>query len=255
MIPPSHKSPRPDGSRLVLALGLLGLLCIALLWGAQRPVASAAAVAPAVLGFDPQQAELAVGDTFTVAVRINDVVALYGADVRFSFDPQVLQGLSVIAGDAPRPDFTVRRQVDNISGTVWYAATSISPTLPFSGTGTVVSVVFRARTAGTSVFAFTYHKLVQRTGLPCTYTVGPAGQVRVRAVTSTPTPTPSSTATMTPTIAPSRTPTATSTVTATPTRPSGLGSQHLYLPWLKRSAGSHAAQVAGMAPGKVSDED
>ena len=234
---------RPSSPRLAFAFVLIGLLSIGLLWALRWPVSGAKSVAvdaPASLAFAPPDLVVRAGELVSVEVRISDIVGLYGADVRIKFDPQSLQvedadlhatGVQVTAGNAPQPDFLLRRVADNEAGTVWYAATSVSPTLPFSGTGTIVTIAFRGQAEGTSAIEFTYHKLVQRTGLPSDYTVGPASQVQVLPVTSTPTPTTTLTPTVTPT--PSHTPTPTASPTQT-TTPVGGGSKRLHLPLILR---------------------
>lgn len=122
----------------------------------------------------PQEAQVGAGQTTTVAVRVEDVQALYGLDIRLGFDPQVVEvvdadpdaeGIQLLPGDLLSPDFFVRNTADNAEGTAWFAMTQLNPSEAVSGSGTAFSVIFRGKDQGTSCsIDITYAKLSSRDG-------------------------------------------------------------------------------------------
>jgi hypothetical protein len=160
------------------------------------PASITAAEAP-----DPQSADLTASvslarsattvercNTVTVDIRVNDVVSLYGADVRIQYDPTLLRVVDQDAytegtqiqplGGFLKPDFVIRKVACNALdaadelcnepaevGVVWYAATQMNPTPPVSGSGVIARITFRAAGAGLSSLTFTYSKLSDREGV------------------------------------------------------------------------------------------
>jgi hypothetical protein len=111
---------------------------------------------------DPPAISVTQEQTTTLSFVIENARDLYGADVRVQFDPAVAEvvdaypgqtGVQITPGSFLRPDFVVRSVADNTAGTIWYASTQVSPTLPISGTGTLFSVVLRGKavTSETSI--------------------------------------------------------------------------------------------------------
>jgi hypothetical protein len=99
------------------------------------------------------------GQTISYNITL-DVTDLYGAQLELSFDPAVLQvaGTEVTPGSCPKPDFVVINSFDNSAGTVSYAATSLSDTVPCDG-GVVASIQFQVSptaTVGTTQVQFDY---------------------------------------------------------------------------------------------------
>ena len=105
-----------------------------------------------------------------VEIWATDITDLYGVDVRFTFDPAVLQ---VVDADPAspgtqitplsgflQPDFVARKVACNIAdasdpncptaGLVWYAATQIAPHAPVSGSGALATIDFVGQGAGLS---------------------------------------------------------------------------------------------------------
>jgi hypothetical protein len=127
-----------------------------------------------VVRCNPAVVTATVRSRANLEIYVENVVDLYGADVRLSFDPafaQVADADPVASGvqieilrDFLKPDFVVRKSADNISGAIWYAATQVSPTLPVSGSGAVARVTFLPQTTGTFTMSFTYQELARRTG-------------------------------------------------------------------------------------------
>lgn len=97
------------------------------------------------------------GQEFTVPVRIVGVSNLYGADVRLTYNPAVLQGVRVDHGGFLQPGFVVRQgfygppQCNPMCAR--YALTQLNPTPPASGSGVLMHVTFRAVAPGASSLA------------------------------------------------------------------------------------------------------
>jgi hypothetical protein len=99
---------------------------------------------------------VAVGQEFTVPVRITGVSNLYGYDVRLPHDTAMLQGVRVDHGGfLNQPWYVIRNGFYAYGGRgcvgycAWYALTSLNPALPKSGNGTLVYVTYRALQPGT----------------------------------------------------------------------------------------------------------
>ena len=127
-----------------------------------------------IILIQPSASNVNVGNTVTVDIWIEDVIDLYGADVRLSFDPTLLEvqdadgnpanGVQIQGGSFPAPNFVVKKEADNGAGTIWYAVSQMSPTEPVSGSGVAASVTFKGLAEGTSSVAFTYQKIVKIDG-------------------------------------------------------------------------------------------
>ncbi len=207
------------GVALVLAL----LFC--------TPVGHGLAQGTAVV-INPPTSEVAIGATVTVEVRIENVADMYGAEVHLNFNSAVLEvvdadagtaGVQVEHGSFLSPDFVAQNTVDQGSGMIHYAIAQMPPNEPVSGTGVLVKVTFRGKTAGTSPVNFTSVILSDRNGMPIS-NAPQGGSVAVPSgdtPTPTETPVPSDTPTPTPTETPvpgdTPTPTPTSTPGPTPT--------------------------------------
>jgi len=123
----------------------------------------------------------------TVDVWVNDVVGLYGADFRMTFDParlQVVDQDSYTYGTQLQPigtflktDFVIRKVACNALdssnslcdepaevGTIWYSNTQVNPSVEVSGSGPIASITFRALSPGSSPLVFYYTKLADRNG-------------------------------------------------------------------------------------------
>lgn len=202
-------------------------------------VPGVAAAGQAIVRTDPLTLSVAVGSTVTVDIYIEDVVALYGADVELAFDPALVQvqdsdpdtsGIQIqplygfmspdlvleqVACNAPDP---AGGQCQS-GGLAWYVATQFNPSLPVSGSGAIAAVTFKGLRDGVSPLIITHRKLSDRDGMEIP-SAARDGQITVGAgVPDTPTaaptlpPTLTSTATSTPTVAPTVTSTVTSPVT------------------------------------------
>ncbi len=247
-----HKRNRPlhsSAAMRTIALGMcLTILALSASLVGQQVLAERSPFDGAVVRCDPLHASGPFNQNLPVNIYVQDVIDLYGADVRLSFDPSVAQVVDAdpsLPGtqiqplaDFMSPDFVIRKEANNSAGTIWYAATQLNPSQPVSGSGPLARITFHADTAGSFVMPITSAQLSKAGGIPipvsiqdCSVTfqsLTPASPTftptrtptatAVPSATSTPTPThtPSPTFTLTPT--PSRTPTSTST----PTPPSAL---------------------------------
>ena len=175
--------PKTISKRIVtIAIALVGAILLA-----GQPASRGFAQSTMVL-VQPSASEVDADDTVPVEVRIEDVVDLYGVDVRLSFDPMLLEvqdadgnpanGVQIQGGGFPAPNFVVKNEADNSAGTVWYAVSQMNPTEPVSGSGVVVSVTFKGLTDGVSSVAFTYQKIVEKDGDPISATTQD-GQITV----------------------------------------------------------------------------
>jgi hypothetical protein len=77
-----------------------------------------------------------VGDVFDVAIRIDNVTNLAGADVQLQFNPALLQvqdadpgkeGTQIRPGNFPVPNFIATNVVTNTTGQIQYAAIQFPP--------------------------------------------------------------------------------------------------------------------------------
>lgn len=172
--------------RLVLAALVLCLALPGLLPG---PARAAPGVEGARLSFLPAPAAIQGCETISVQVWANDVAGLYGVDIALAFDAGVLEvvdadtarpGVQVQHGGFLSPDFVVSREADNTAGTVHYTVSQVAPSPPVDGSGVLLTVLFRARSAtSASAVAFTQADLVDLDGMllevtPVTGSIGAA---------------------------------------------------------------------------------
>jgi hypothetical protein len=159
--------------RLILFVLLIGLVFLSPRSGYLQ---SAVAHSPdaATITFSPSPVTIAGCDSVLVNVMVNDVVNLYGADVQISFDPAVLEvvdanptkpGVQVLNGGFLVKPWILYDTANNTTGVIHFVATQINPTPPANGTGILITINFRARTAATSSsLNFTFTQLADREG-------------------------------------------------------------------------------------------
>lgn len=144
------------------------------------------AAASATVGIDSQQPSVSGCGTTRVEIWVRDISDLYGADIRFTFDPSILQvadadpatpgtQITPLAGFL-KPEYIARKIACNVAdpddpncpeaGVVWYAATQLAPTEPVSGSGPIAAIDFLAVAPGVSAFDIFYSKVVRRDGAP-----------------------------------------------------------------------------------------
>jgi hypothetical protein len=101
------------------------------------------------MSIGPSSGSFECEDQVLVEITIENITELYGADVRLLFDSTLMiiedsdpnkAGVQITpSSDLLSPDFVVRNEVDQTSGTIRYAVTQISPSLPVTGTGVLFS--------------------------------------------------------------------------------------------------------------------
>ena len=160
---------------------------------------------------DPASAEVAVGATTAVNLRIESVSELYGFEVHLTFNPALLEvvdadpskaGVQVQPGTFLSSDIVAQNDVDQVAGKVDFAASQMAPSEPVSGNGVLITVTFRGKAGGASDINFGV-LLSDRDGRAInTSTRG--GRVTVTGPTPTPTntPVPGSTPTPVPSVTP-----------------------------------------------------
>lgn len=127
------------------------------------------------VNLSPSPALIQGCETITVEIMINDVTNLYGADVRLTFDPAILSvddaypaqsGINLAHGNILKPPYyVVYNTADNTHGTIKYALTQLYPTPPFSGSGVLARIRFKARSAGTTAVTFSSIQLGDNNGI------------------------------------------------------------------------------------------
>lgn len=213
MAPQILRPNRQRAFRLAVTFSV-ALLALLALFG----LAAAQSDGAAIVRADPAALSLTTGQTATVSFAVEDIANLYGADVRAKFDPAALEVVDadegkpdtqIVPGAFLKPDFVVRAIADNAAGTIWYANTQVSPTLPVSGSGVLFTAVFRAKSDVTdSPITLTYAKMVERTGASLSVTMAGAAPEP-----SAPTAAPTALATL---LAPTEAPAAPGAATAAP---------------------------------------
>ncbi len=159
-------------TRMAVALGVLLLAAVVLIGGR-----AAAAPQTAIVRCDPATVAGPVGSTVNIDIYVENVVELYGADVRLGFDPAALQvvdadptveGIQIMPLDTfLSPDFVVRKGLGYAEDpdVIWYAVTQVNPSEAVSGSGPLARVTFTAQEAGSFTLPITYHKLARRDSL------------------------------------------------------------------------------------------
>lgn len=187
-------------------------------------VSSVAAQGTATVRVDPATVTVAPGQAFTLSIKVDNVTNLSAFEIHLAFDPAILQVTQAANGGLVSADFVAQNTADNNGGTLDYAVAQINKPA-VNGSGTLVTINFTAKAAGTSQIAFratpaapTGVILADPNGMAIAVTLQP-GTVTVSGPTqptNTPTPTVTPggpTATPTPTRTPGPTPTP---VTGTP---------------------------------------
>lgn len=124
------------GSLLASAFALLACLVL---------VSTSSAQTTALLSINPALSEVQVGSTFTVAVDVADVVDLYAFELNVRFPPNLVSVTMVENGGFLTPWVQIPL-IDNDLGLVQLAVSQVNPTLPQSGSGTLMVITFQAKT-------------------------------------------------------------------------------------------------------------
>lgn len=135
---------KPGGRHGLLLLAVVLLVVVSL--GAPRGAGRAASPEAGLLWLNPPNSSAALGTSATLALQLDGVTNVYGAEVGLAFDPAFLEvvGSVVTPGACPQPDFVVTNTADNGVGTIEYAVTQFNPTPPCAG-GVVATIEFRCK--------------------------------------------------------------------------------------------------------------
>ncbi|MCB9135279.1 MAG: hypothetical protein H6636_07620 [Anaerolineales bacterium] len=213
--------------RRILFPGLLVLLVLLATFGLFQRIWAANEGNP-LLWVNPSTPNMAVGETVTVTLQIDQATDVFAIELEMTYDPAIIQivdadpgtnGIQITTGDCPAPDFVIQNTASNVTGTLNYAVTQLSA--PGCTGGTVAQVTFQGISNGSSPFTFATSLIADTNGMTITHTTQ-SGLISV-GPTPTPTDTPISTSTFTPSptatgsVTPTNTPTPTNTLTPTNT--------------------------------------
>lgn len=109
---------------------------------------------------DPTPAAIQGCEEVEVAVWVNNVLGLYGADIELTFDPAVLEVVDFDPGTPGvqleivygffNPGWILFNTADNTAGTIHFLGVQLNPTPPANGSGALVNIHFRAKSASVS---------------------------------------------------------------------------------------------------------
>lgn len=125
----------------------------------------------ASVSISPNPASLNGCETLALAIWVNNVSGLYGADIQLTFDPSILEvqdddplrnGVQVQNGGFLAPDFVLFNYADNSNGTIRYTITQLNPTQEVSGSGKLIIVHLKAKGNGSSAVHFSKVELANR---------------------------------------------------------------------------------------------
>ena len=155
---------------LLLSIGLIVGFCI-------NDISAMPALAQeniANFRFEPPTLQIGLNQVEKVNLVLENAHEIYALDLRGTFDPNVVEvvdmdaqqdGIQMVPGSFPKPDFVVRNTADNEAGTFMYVLTQVNPTLPVSGNGIVLTIYFRGKSNGqSSQFAINFVESSDRRG-------------------------------------------------------------------------------------------
>ena len=168
---------RARSTRLIRPAALLVapviLALLAGLFAASIPAASQAQ-GQTLVRCNPAVVVGPVGQPIDVDIYVENIEDLYAADVRLSFDTSMAQIVDAdpnasdiqiqILDDFLSPDFVLRKNGDNVAGTIWYAASQVNPSEAVSGSGPLARITLQPQKAGSFVMPITYHEFSTREG-------------------------------------------------------------------------------------------
>ncbi len=157
-----------------------------------------AQVTSATVRPDQPLLEIGLGQVEMINIVLENAEEVYGIDVRLHFDPAVVEvidadpdreGVQIVPGKFPQPDFLVCADADNQAGAVQYVITQVNPTPPASGMGVVFSIQLRGKSpGGQSDLTIDFVEIADRHGMKLS--VHPESGLLVVVPTKPPTPTP-----------------------------------------------------------------
>ena len=131
-------------NRLTIRVWLLVIILAASLTGAPAFAQGGAAVR-----VDPSILSVQVNSVANIAIKVDNIASLTAFELHLSFDPAVLEVTGMTNGGFVAADFTVQNTFDNAAGTIDYAIAQMNRD-PAQGSGTLLSISFRAKANGSS---------------------------------------------------------------------------------------------------------
>ncbi len=165
---PIRRTTNKCHKQLGLTLTLALLLCLTGLLGS-----TVFAQPQTIVKLSPSTAAISQGERVDVALRVEGVQNLYGAQVDLYFDPTKLivkdsdpatAGTQVALGNFLSPDFVVINSVDGQAGTLSLAFTQVSPSLPVEGSGDLATITFEGVGRGSAALKWGQVILADRDG-------------------------------------------------------------------------------------------
>ena len=124
------------------------------------------------VGYAFSQPIIDAGDTFTLEIRAEDIYNLAGWQFDIAFDPTMLEAVEVSEGDFLNPEgsatFFQKGSIDNATGKITKLSSARLSEVGVSGSGTLLSVTFTAKTAGQTQLRLDSFQLAAVTGTPIT---------------------------------------------------------------------------------------
>ena len=142
---PLQVSQSKNSSQMGITLTLCLVLLLALVVpqaALAGPLAEGSALSVEVLG----PTEVAEGDEFEVSVTVKSVTGLFGGQFELSFDPTYLEAVdgSLAAGVAMEPSVVGVKDIDNVAGSISFAASRQGDVQELSGDIVLATVRFVA---------------------------------------------------------------------------------------------------------------
>ena len=120
------------------------------------------------VGYTFSQTPIHTGDTFTLNIRAENVTDLAGWQFDITFDPAILEAINVSEGDFLKADggttFFHGGSIDNAAGKITGLNAAKLSTQGVSGTGTLLQMRFKAKSAGETELALHKFQFGSATG-------------------------------------------------------------------------------------------
>jgi len=158
-----HQLPMKGRALLVALIALVGLPRVA------------AAQGGATIRLEPSTLSLRPGETGEVAIWVEGVTDLAGAEVHLSYDADLLEvvdadpgeeGAQIAHGGFLPADFIAQNRVDLQAGQIDYAVARMPPHEPVDGEGPLATVTLRAKGEGEGMLALQTVILADSNGNP-----------------------------------------------------------------------------------------
>ncbi len=159
---------QPGKNVLLVKLGKPWRIDLLSLFFGFEPGTEYSVVNPRV-GYTFSEPKIHVGDTFTLDLSTENVFDLAGWQFDIAFDPAVLEAVEVNEGDflktGGETTFFQKGTIDNTTGKITKLSSARLSEDGVSGTGTLLSVMFRAKTAGQTQLKLENFQLAAITGV------------------------------------------------------------------------------------------